>query len=531
VTDTPTLLVVDDTTESLALLTAILTSAGFDVHPADSGERALAAVDGDRPDLILLAIRMKGMDGFEVCRRLRANENTRSIPIIFIGASADTADRATGLRLGAADYITRPFQPEQLLARVRTHLALSRADVTLEQQAAALSRTNEELRSEIAVRLSVEARLRESLDRAERSRRAMLSALEDQKRAQEEAVARARQQAAISELGGFALTDPEFLVLADRATRRVAEVLDVELCKVLEIQPDRSALLRAGVGWQEGLVGRGTVGLGQDSQAGFTLDSKEPVIVEDLRTETRFRGPQLLHDHQVISGVSVVIGDPERPYGVLGAHTTRRREFTVHDVHFLQGVAHLLAAAVKRQQSQAAMGESERRLADTIDAARLGAFDWDLVTGRIVWNARQAELFGIAIEEFNGTFDGLVQRVHPDDRVVLEQAVARSRRERSAFTDEFRVVWPDASVHWIAVNGRPSHDGRTAQLVRVRGVVWDITERKNAEARMSEQLNELRRWHQAMLGREGRLLELKKEINDLLAQSGKPPRYPGAAGA
>jgi hypothetical protein len=83
-------------------------------------------------------------------------------------------------------------------------------------------------------------------------------------------------------------------------------------------------------------------------------------------------------------------------------------------------------------------------------------------------------------------------------------------------------------VHWIAINGRSSPDDRTDQIVRVRGVVWDITERKDAEARTSEQLDELRRWHQATLGREGRVLELKKEINDLLVQAGQPPRYPSA---
>ena len=348
-TDKATILAVDDTSGSLALLAEILTPAGYQVRSADSGELALAAVAVNPPDLILLDVRMPGMDGLEVCRRLKAREETRHIPIILISAFAEVKDWVEGLQLGAADYITKPFQPAELLTRVKTHLSLSRAHVSLEQQAAALGQTNGQLRSEIAGRQRVEDDHRQSLERAERARRAMLGVLEDQKRAEEESATRARQQAVIAELGQLALTGAEFPVLLDRAAGRVAQVLDVELCKVLELAPDRSALLlRAGVGWQEGLAGCATVGIGPDSQAGFTLESREPVIVEDLRTERRFHGSGLLGDHHVVSGVSTIIGDFERPYGVLGAHTRRRRTFTVHDVHFLQGVAHVLAGAVQR---------------------------------------------------------------------------------------------------------------------------------------------------------------------------------------
>jgi PAS domain S-box-containing protein len=136
----------------------------------------------------------------------------------------------------------------------------------------------------------------------------------------------------------------------------------VEYYKVLELLPDRNALwLRAGVGWQEGLVGQATVGAGRDSQGGYTLLSREPVIVEDLRTERRFSGPPLLHDHGVVSGMSVIIGELERPFGALGAHTTRRRTFTIDDTHFLQAVANVLATAIERKRAEEALRESEER--------------------------------------------------------------------------------------------------------------------------------------------------------------------------
>jgi PAS domain S-box-containing protein len=120
-----------------------------------------------------------------VCRRLKAREETRHIPIILISAFADVKEWVDGLELGAADYITKPFQTEELLTRVKTHLGLSRANVSLSQQAAALRQTSEELQSEIVGRQRVEDELRQSLVLAERSRRAMLSALEDQKRVEQ----------------------------------------------------------------------------------------------------------------------------------------------------------------------------------------------------------------------------------------------------------------------------------------------------------------------------------------------------------
>jgi len=181
-----TILAVDDTYESLALLEKILTSAGFHVLVADSGELALAAVAANPPDLILLDVRMKGMDGLEVCRQLKAHDETKRIPIILISAFANEKEWVEGLQLGVSDYITKPFKSEELLMRVKTHMTLSRANVTLEQQAAELCQINEQLQSEIIMRQRVEDDLRRNLDRAERSRLAMLSNLEDRKRMEAE---------------------------------------------------------------------------------------------------------------------------------------------------------------------------------------------------------------------------------------------------------------------------------------------------------------------------------------------------------
>ncbi len=181
-----TVLAVDDTPEVLAFLVRVLTLGGYEVRAAASGELALAAIDANPPDLILLDVRMPGLDGLEVCRRLKAVGETQEIPVILVSAFADVQECVQGLRLGAADCITKPFQREELLARVKTHLGLRSARASLVQQSTALRRINEQLQAEMAERLHVESELRESLAEAERARCALLSVLEDRQQAEEE---------------------------------------------------------------------------------------------------------------------------------------------------------------------------------------------------------------------------------------------------------------------------------------------------------------------------------------------------------
>jgi PAS domain S-box-containing protein len=163
------ILVVDDTTANLRLLTNLLTAHGYTVYPASDGELALEFVRSTLPDLILMDIRMPGMDGYEVCRRLKADERTRSIPVIFISILEDERDKVKGFQAGGVDYITKPFQAEEVLARVRTHLRLQKLTVRLEQEVRQrtdeLATTNQLLLQELAERQRAEALLRESKEK------------------------------------------------------------------------------------------------------------------------------------------------------------------------------------------------------------------------------------------------------------------------------------------------------------------------------------------------------------------------------
>jgi PAS domain S-box-containing protein len=148
------ILIVDDTPTNLEMLFDFLGDSGFTVLVAEDGESAIARTEYAPPDLILLDILMPEIDGFETCRRLKANELTKDIPVIFMTALSDTVDKVKGLNLGAVDYITKPLQHEEVLARIELHLKLWNLTKALQEQ-------NLHLEAEISERKQAEQKIRE----------------------------------------------------------------------------------------------------------------------------------------------------------------------------------------------------------------------------------------------------------------------------------------------------------------------------------------------------------------------------------
>jgi PAS domain S-box-containing protein len=243
------------------------------------------------------------------------------------------------------------------------------------ERTAELRRVNELLQGEIHAREEIEGRVQE----------------------------RVRQQGAVAQLGERALRGVELLTLMDDATVIVAQTLGVEFCKILELLPDGKALLlKAGVGWKEGMVGKATVGAGTNSQAGYTLLSNEPVIIKDLRTEKRFSGPPLLREHGIVSGLSVIIGRRDRPFGVLGAHTAKPRTFTEDDVHFLEAVANVLSQVIENRHSLEEIRRSANWLERLIDTTQDAVVSIDRRGCIVLFNAAAERVFGYSAKEIAG---------------------------------------------------------------------------------------------------------------------------------
>ena len=153
-TNKSVILIVDDTPTNLEMLFDFLGNSGFKVLIAEDGESAIERAEYAPPDLILLDVLMPGIDGFETCRRLKANELTKEIPVIFMTALSETVDKVRGLNLGAVDYVTKPLQHEEVLARINLHLSLQNLTKTLQEQ-------NLRLEQEIQERQRKEQKIRE----------------------------------------------------------------------------------------------------------------------------------------------------------------------------------------------------------------------------------------------------------------------------------------------------------------------------------------------------------------------------------
>lgn len=139
------IMIVDDETEYIEFLKDILNPFGFQLMIAQDGSQALERLDQALPDIILLDVLMPGMDGFEICRRIKADDRTKSIPVILMTALSEDVNRVTGLELGAVDYITKPFRKQEVLARIKTHFVMRRLQEQLKQ-------TRQDMDSQVALR-------------------------------------------------------------------------------------------------------------------------------------------------------------------------------------------------------------------------------------------------------------------------------------------------------------------------------------------------------------------------------------------
>lgn len=412
-----------------------LQTRGHSIFRARTFDEAWQIYEERQPVIVISA----ALDdqSLELCRRVSARARESVVTVLMVVSRDKGEQLPEVIRAGADDYVLSPLEPERL--HIRLDLAEKRVG---------------DMTSRGAVERELEARL--------------------------------RQQAVVSELGIQALDGLSQTLIMEGGVRAVMEGLGVEFVKVLEIQRGEDALLlRAGAGWRKSLIGQATVKRGRGSMAGYTLMSGEPVVVEDLAHEERFDPTSLLSEHQVVSGVSVVIARGTEPYGVLAAHTTTRRTFSIDDVHFLQAVANVVGTAIERSHSEMALRESEAKARAILETTVDAIITIDIEGTIESFNTAAERIFGYPAEEAIGQnikllmpspyqeeHDGYLKGYQETGRrhiIGIGREVAGLRKDGSVFPMELAV----SEVHL---------DGRRI----FTGIVRDITDRRRLEQEILE---------------------------------------------
>jgi PAS domain S-box-containing protein len=316
-----------------------------------------------------------------------------------------------------------------------------------------------------------------------------------------------RQQTVLAQFGQRALGGVDLGVLMDEAVALAAEALEVEYAKILEMLPDgRALLLRSGVGWAPGMVGRATVGIDRDSQAGYTLLAKRPVVVRDLRCESRFSGPALLREHGVVSGISVVIHGRRSPFGVFGIHTTREVRFSVADADFLQALGNVVATAIERKAA-------ESKFSELIESAPDATIVVDREGTMVLVNSRAEALFGYDRTEMLGqAVEMLVPRHERTSHV--------GRRAQFSAHPHGRLMSRGKELFALRKNGTtfPAEIGLssvgTDHGMLVYAAVRDVTERRRIAETLRLRVREVEESHDRI---EAQSRELQAQAAELTA--------------
>lgn len=313
----------------------------------------------------------------------------------------------------------------------------------------------------------------------------------ERKHAEELLSVRVRQQIVVAQIGQRALLGLELQELLDEAAVLVATTLEVGFCKILELMPEEGyLLLRAGVGWKAGRVGHAHVELGPQSQGGYSLSTNNPIIVTNLATETRFRPSSILVEHDIVSGLCVIIpGSPNRPFGILSAHSATRHVFTEDDVYFLQAIAHVIAAALQRQEIEEALRLSRNEIAIILDGIADGITAQNGIGKLIYANDAAARIIGYpSAEELLNTsiekvvmprFEMFDEQDTPISAAQLPGRLALQGQSSPPMAIRFRVV-ATGDERWSLVKAKPVLD-EDGQVVMVVNIFQDITDLKRTE--------------------------------------------------
>ncbi|MDY6783234.1 MAG: adenylate/guanylate cyclase domain-containing protein [Cyanobacteriota bacterium] len=433
-----TILVVDDMPVNLSLLAEMLSGRGYDVRVTRSPQFALRSMQFTLPDLILLDICMPEMDGYQVCQMLKADERTRDIPVIFISALDSTLDKVKAFKIGGVDYITKPFEAVEVLARVETHLRLQERSALLQ--------------------LEIQER-----QQAEMESSVMLMATQ--------AIARARDVA-----GAIAA-----LVCL------LCQMLECERAEAWRPNADGTSLERVpevyfvGGSCQIAAVPNAPHGETNLEVLEQIWTSGEPQWVEDLSLHPRAASATQM---KAVFGVPIL--NQERVYAILMFYHRQVTPYKPHVVELVSTIAGQISFLVDRKQAEAAQRRAEQKYQSIFENSLEGIFQSTYEGRFLSANPALARIYGY--DSPTQLIDAIADiarqlYVHPQHR---QQFLSAAETPNGVSDFEVLAYRRDGATIWVAETGRAVRD-ETGNILYYEGTVTDITDRKRMQEALREQ--------------------------------------------
>ena len=453
------ILIVDDMPDNLRLLSTMLTCYGYHVRKAINGQLALQGAEISPPDLILLDINMPKMNGYQVCEKLKLSEKTKDIPVIFISALDDVMEKVKAFEVGGVDYITKPFQIEEVLARVQNQLSLRLLQSQLQLQARELHDRNSRLQQEIAERQRAEESIRFLLE----TTRAIGEAVDFHSAL--EVILHQVGQTIRWDVGEAWIPDAEGTVLQSAPGWYASNA---------RMDSFRSESEKLTFAMNIGLPGR-------------VWASKQPEWIEDISQGY----PHFLQSQIALEigfkagfGVPILVGDEVLAVLVFFKLSPCRKNARFIDI--FNAVATQLGSLIQRKQAEELLRIAQEKYHSIVENAIAGIFQSTPSGGYLSANPALAKLYGYdSPEELMSDIKNISQQLYVDAERRLE-FVAAMEADNAVSGFESMVCRKDGRRIWVSENVRAVRDAK-GELLYYEGTVSDITERKLAQEALKVQ--------------------------------------------
>lgn len=451
------ILIVDDTPDNLRLLSNMLQSQGYRVRKAINGQIALNAAQLSPPDLILLDINMPIMNGYQVCEQLKTIEITREIPVIFLSALNEVADKIKAFQVGGVDYITKPFQVEEVLTRIEKQLTTRSLYERLQEYTKKLEEQNLRLQAEIRDRQRTEEDVRFLLN----TTRAIAESVDFHSTL--DFILRYFCETMGWDVGETWIPNDEKMGLKYGKIGYVSEQIFLKFkqqSQRLELAPN--------------------IGLG-----GRVWLSKKSKWIEDFSSvkEPDFVRHEIAASVGLKAGLGVPILVNDRVVAVLVFLKRSPVEKEQRLLDLVNAVAMQLGSLIQRKQSQEETQTVTRNLQEVQKIAHIGNWEMDVRTQAIAGSEEMFRIFGLNRCK-TLTFDQQIDRVHPEDTDVYQNTLAQAIAEGKSYEMDFRIIRSDGEIRHLKGKGEVQQS-ESGEALRLLSTAMDITERKRLERQLA----------------------------------------------